>query len=123
MYHCAAPIVPCWSDKAKYDTGGFRQVWESIRPHFEEVPLLRQPRQRGSAGPVGGFGSHLGSEIKDAADQLPLEQLERGLRILHAHERLSHKNLDDRGAVLEQITGCIREYDRGQSEEYETLRF
>ena len=96
-------------DKAKYEMGGFRHVWESIRPHFEEVQatmqgvtilagssqslisdsgdsefyhqrqhkeaisaeikacprsLLRRPRQRGSPGPVGGFGSHLGCEIK-----------------------------------------------------------
>jgi hypothetical protein len=26
-----------WLDRAKYETGGFRHVWESIRPHFEEV--------------------------------------------------------------------------------------
>jgi len=31
-----------WSDKAKYETGGFRQVWESIRPHFEEVQATMQ---------------------------------------------------------------------------------
>jgi hypothetical protein len=64
-----------------------------------------------------------GVKSKEAADQLPLEQLERGLRILHAYERLSHKKRNDRTAVLEQIIDCIREYDRGQSEEYETLRF
>jgi hypothetical protein len=26
-----------WLDKTKYETGGFRQVCESIRPHFDEV--------------------------------------------------------------------------------------
>jgi len=26
-----------WSDKPRYDKGGFRQVWESLKPHFEEV--------------------------------------------------------------------------------------
>jgi hypothetical protein len=26
-----------WTDKPKYEAGGYRQVWESIRPHFEEV--------------------------------------------------------------------------------------
>jgi hypothetical protein len=26
-----------WSDKASYERGGFRQVWESIKPHFLEV--------------------------------------------------------------------------------------
>ena len=62
-----------------------------------------------------------GVKSKEAADQLPLEQLERGLRILHAYEKLPNKKLDDRARVLEQITDCIRKYDRSQSEEYETL--
>ena len=31
-----------WLDKARYETGGFRQVWESIRPHFEEVQATMQ---------------------------------------------------------------------------------
>jgi hypothetical protein len=31
-----------WSDNAKYETGGFRHVWESIRPHFEEVQATPQ---------------------------------------------------------------------------------
>jgi hypothetical protein len=29
-------------DKAKYEMGGFRHVWESIRPHFEEVQATLQ---------------------------------------------------------------------------------
>ena len=28
--------------KARYETGGFRHVWESIRPHFEEVQATLQ---------------------------------------------------------------------------------
>jgi hypothetical protein len=64
-----------------------------------------------------------GVKSKEAADQLPLEQLGRGLRILDAYEKLSHKKLDDRASVLEQITNCIREYDGGQSEEYQRLPF
>ena len=64
-----------------------------------------------------------GVKSKEAADQLPLEQLERGLRILHAYEKLPNKKLDDRASVLEQITECIEEYDRGESEECETLPF
>jgi hypothetical protein len=31
-----------WSDKSKYDPGAYRQVWESIRPHFEEVQATMQ---------------------------------------------------------------------------------
>lgn len=60
---------------------------------------------------------------KEAADQLPLEQLERGLRVLHAYEKRVDKKLDSRESVLTQITECIKEYDRGESEEYETLPF
>jgi hypothetical protein len=26
-----------WSDKSSYEKGGYRQVWESIKPHFSEV--------------------------------------------------------------------------------------
>ena len=32
-----------WMDKAKYEAGGYRQVWESIRAHFEEVQATMQP--------------------------------------------------------------------------------
>jgi hypothetical protein len=157
-----------WSDKAKYERGGFRQVWESIRLHFEEVQATMQrvsilpgnsqslisdsgdsefyhQRQRKEAISAeikacldlyfAGRGkeevqvrlavSNLiwGVKSKEAADQLPLEQLERGLRILHAYEKLPSKKLDDRARVLEQITECIQEYDRGESEVCEQLPF
>jgi hypothetical protein len=56
---------------------------------------------------------------KEAADQLPLEQLERGLRILHAYEKVPQHNLEDKDLVLQQITEVIREYDQGQSEEWD----
>ena len=123
-----------WLDKARYEAGGFRQVWESIRPHFEEVQATMQRvtilagssqslisdsgdsefyrhRQRKEAISAeikasldlyfGGQGKEekqlrlAGSELifavksKEAADQLPLEQLERGLRILHAYDTTS----------------------------------
>ena len=55
----------------------------------------------------------------EAADQLPLERLERGLRILHAYEKVPQHNLDDKDSVLQQITKVIREYDEGQSEQWE----
>lgn len=64
-----------------------------------------------------------GVKSKEAADQLPLPQLERGLRILHSYEKRPDKNLDSRATILDQITDCIREYDKGESEEYETLPF
>jgi hypothetical protein len=50
---------------------------------------------------------------KEAADQLPLEQLERGLRILHAYEKVPQRNLENKDSVLKQISEVIREYDQG----------
>ena len=54
---------------------------------------------------------------KEAANQLQLEQLERGLRILHAYEKFPQRNLDRKDSVLQQIIEVIREYDEGQSEQ------
>jgi hypothetical protein len=31
-----------WTDNAKYEAGGYRQVWESIRLHFDEVQATMQ---------------------------------------------------------------------------------
>jgi hypothetical protein len=60
-----------------------------------------------------------GVKSKEAADQLPLEQLERGLRILHAYEKLATHDMTSKDTVLIQIHDCIAEYDRGESEEWE----
>jgi hypothetical protein len=153
-----------WSDKARYETGGFRQVWESIRPHFEEVQATMQRvtilagssqslisdsgdsefyRQRQRKGAVsaeikasldlyfGGQGKEekqlrlavseliFAVKSKEAADQLPLEQLERGLRILHAYEKVPQHNLGSKDSVLQQITELTREYDQGQSKDWD----
>jgi hypothetical protein len=147
-----------WLDKAKYETGGFRHVWESIRPHFEEVQATlqrvtilagnsqllisdsgdsefyhqRHRKEAISAEIKASLDLHFGgqgkeekqmrlaiSELifavksKEAADQLPLEQLERGLRILHAYENVPQHNLENKDSVLQQITEVIREYDQG----------
>ena len=56
---------------------------------------------------------------KEAADQLPLEQLERGLRIRHAYEKVPQHNLENKDSVLKQITEVIREYDHGHPEQWE----
>jgi hypothetical protein len=60
-----------------------------------------------------------GVKSKEAADALPFEKLERGLRILHAYEKVPNKVLDNREAVIAQIGECIAEYDRGESEEWD----
>jgi hypothetical protein len=60
-----------------------------------------------------------GVKSKEAADALPLEKLERGLRILHAYEKLPSRDLTSGETILKQISECVREYDLGQSEEWE----
>jgi hypothetical protein len=60
-----------------------------------------------------------GVKSKEAADQLPITQLERGLRILHAYEKRVDRNMDGAAAILGQITENIKEYDAGQSEEWD----
>lgn len=154
-----------WSDKSGYKPGGYRQVWDSIRPHFNEVQATMgfvtldtsknsssmidddgnsefyQMRQRKEAISAeikacldlyfAGRGKEevqvrlavtdliFGVKSKEAADGLPIEQLERGLRILHAYEKFPQHNLNGKDDVLKQITEAVREYDRGQSEEWE----
>lgn len=60
-----------------------------------------------------------GVKSKEMADKLPADQLERGLRILHAFEKVPEKQLDKRDVTLKQMGDCIAEYDRGESEEWE----
>jgi hypothetical protein len=153
-----------WSDKSKYEPGAYRQVWESIRPHVEEVQATLQrvtilagssqslisdsgdsefyrQRQRKEAVSAeikasldlyfGGQGKEekllrlavseliFAVKSKEAADQLPLEQLERGLRILHAYEKVPQHNLENKDSVLQQITEVVREYGEGQPEEWD----
>lgn len=150
-----------WSDKASYEKGGFRQVWESLYPHFAEVQatmarptiisgssegLLVQSDQseyyaaRERKGAISAeikacldlsFGGRakddlqvrlavsemiFGVKTKEAADTLRVADLERGLRILHSYENIPNKNLNSSKDILEQIVGCIQEYDRGECE-------
>jgi hypothetical protein len=57
-----------------------------------------------------------GVKTKEAADTLRVADLERGLRILHSYENIPNKNLNSSKDILEQIVGCIAEYDRGECE-------
>lgn len=152
-----------WSDKSSYERGGYRQVWESIRPHYNEVQEMarvqsipgssaalvnasgdsefyekRQRRECTSAEIkacldlfFAGQGKEekqlrlavndllFGVKSKEAADALPYEKLERGLRILHAYEKIPAKKMDSSQVVLTEMTACIAEYDRGESEEWD----
>jgi hypothetical protein len=57
-----------------------------------------------------------GVKSKEAADALPLEKLERGLRILHIYEKYPVHKLDSKEEILVQVTEAIQEYDRGEAE-------
>lgn len=175
MLHCAHVLkdrtwelngkIMRWSDKDGYKPGGYRQVWESIRPHFNEVQATMgfvtldtsknssamidedgnseyyQARQRRDAiaGEIkacmdlffGGRGKDdvqvriaisdllFGVKSKEAADALPVEKLERGLRILQGFERNVAPPVgmpSTKEEVLNKIAEAIREYDSGLSE-------
>jgi hypothetical protein len=53
---------------------------------------------------------------KEAREQLSLEQIERGLRILQTYEKYPVHNLDSKEAILNQVAEAIREYDSGEAE-------
>lgn len=153
-----------FSDKSTYERGGYRQVWNAIKPHFSEVQetLARVQSLPGSSASLinrngdseytqerqrketlsaeikacldaffGGRGKEevqirlwvtdliFGVKSKEAADALPPEQLERGLRILHAYENIPGHDLSSKETVLKQLTECIREYDRGEAETWD----
>jgi hypothetical protein len=60
-----------------------------------------------------------GLKSPDLLYNLPWPRLERGLRILHAYERFPQHDLSPAG-VLSQLALAIEEYDRGQSEQWES---
>lgn len=175
MLHCAHVLkdrtwelngkILRWSDKDGYKPGGYRQVWDSIRPHFREVQATmgfvtldttqsssslidddgngefyqqRQRREILSAEIKSCLDLHFagqgkedkqvriaiselifGVKSKEAADSLPLDKLERGLRILHAYEKIATHDMTSKDTVLIQMHDCIAEYDRGESEEWD----
>lgn len=57
-----------------------------------------------------------GVKSREAADALPVEKLERGLRILQAYEKRADRNMESREVILKQIAESIREYDEGTAE-------
>jgi hypothetical protein len=57
-----------------------------------------------------------GVKSKEAREQLTLEQLERGLRILQVYEKYPDHKFDSKEAILQQIGDAIREYETGTAE-------
>jgi len=152
-----------------YKLGGYKAVWNAIRPHFDATQLTgdystldtsqtselliadgsgngeyyeRRARREKFQAEIkacldlyfGGRGKDdvqirlevtdriFGVKSKEAADGLPTDQLERGLRILQAYGKIPQpqKTLDSRDSILKQIDEMIREYDTGASEEWDT---
>lgn len=60
-----------------------------------------------------------GVKSKEAADQLPVQRLERGLHILQAYERIGSHDMSSKETILVQIHDCILQYDCGESEDEE----
>jgi hypothetical protein len=164
-----------WSDKAAYKPGGYRDVWTSIKPHFDLVQQTmgfvtldttqdssdmidsngnsefykNRERRNHCAGEItelldhlfGGTGKedkHIRREVtrsifnvlsKEAAADMSLEKVERGLRILQAFERrIKREKAGDppndilaKGEleILAQLDIDIREFDEGTAEESE----
>lgn len=156
-----------WSDKPRYEKGGYKQVWDSILPHFSLVQKTmamvkidsgstvdiinddgdgefyrRRQRKETLSAEIKAtldlfFGGRKDEDIKirlavnelifgvksrEAAEQLGLDKLERGLRILHGFEKCVAPPVgmpDSRDAVLIQLTECIKEYDKGESEDWD----
>jgi len=58
----------------------------------------------------------LGVKSKEAREQLTLEQLERGLRILQIYEAYPDHKLDSKETILKQVAEACCEYDAGTAE-------
>jgi len=57
-----------------------------------------------------------GVKSKEAREQLTLEQLERGLRILQIYENYPEHKFDSKEAILKQVGEACCEYDAGTAE-------
>jgi len=156
-----------WSDKPGYQPGGYRTVFESIKPHFDRVQATMahvkietgassvglisdngnseyyERRQRRDVLVAeleaaiqllwGGQGQSekrmrllvaehvFGVRTKDAWEKLPLEKVERGVRIMQEFENRTRREgmptteLD----VLANLDIVIKEHDEGQLAEQE----
>lgn len=59
-----------------------------------------------------------GVKSREAADSLPLEKLERGLRIMQDYEKLPARDMHSAETILIQITECIKAFDaRGEEDQ------
>jgi hypothetical protein len=149
-----------WSDKPGYSRGGYRTVWESLKPHFDEVQLTMQHvtlRSGSSASLInddghgeywqrrkcrdvlveeldaalqllwGGNGQAekrmrmlvgealFGVRSKSALEQLELDKVERGVKIIQGFEqRVKAEGMPTSEAgVLSLLDIDIKNHDEG----------
>lgn len=94
-----------WSDKPTYQAGGYKTVWESIKPHFEEVQLTSthvQLKAGTSAAIITDNGSSEWHERRKQRDVL-VEEFVAALQLLWGGSGNAEKRL--RMLVGEAILG------------------
>ena len=89
-----------WTDKAKYEAGGYRQVWESIRPHFEEVQATMQR--------VTILAGSSQSLLSDSGDSEFYHQRQRKEAISAESKACLDLHFDGRGKEEVQIRLAVR---------------
>jgi hypothetical protein len=153
-----------WSDKPKYEKGGYRQVWQSLKPHFDKVQqtMTRAIIQPGASSEDlfnvegnseyyqqrkrretlcdeleasinllwGGQGAAekrmrvlvadnvFGVKTRTAWEQLNIDEVERGVRIMQAFEkRVEREQMPTTETrILAALQIDIDEFDAGIAE-------
>jgi hypothetical protein len=153
-----------WSDKPKYEKGGYRQVWQSLKPHFDKVQqtMTRAIIQPGASSEDlfnvegnseyyqirkrretlcdeleatinllwGGQGAAekrmrmlvadnvFGVKTRTAWEQLEIDRVERGVRIMQAFEkRVEREQMPaTETGILAALQIDIDEFDAGKAE-------
>jgi hypothetical protein len=156
-----------WSDKPKYEKGGYRQVWQSLKPHFDKVQqtMTRAIIQPGASSEDlfnvegnseyyqlrkrretladeleatinllwGGQGAAekrmrllvadnvFGVKTRTAWEQLEIDKVERGVRIMQAFEkRVAREQMPTTEVgILNALQIDIDEFDQGIAEQEE----
>lgn len=95
-----------WSDKPRYDKGGYRTVYDSIKPHFDGVQLTMAPvhLQQGesSASLIADTGSSVYQERRQRRDILVAE-FNASIELLWGGQAKNDKHM--RLKVFERIFG------------------
>lgn len=95
-----------WSDKPKYEKGGYRTVYDSIKPHFDGVQLTLSPVQiqsgDSSASLIADTGSSVYHERRQRRDILVAE-FNAAIELLWGGQAKNDKHM--RLKVFEHIFG------------------